>query len=110
MHSEEKTKIEFEIRRMGDCGGGWSPLLMASQSAGVFSLPPPYHSSRVHMHEQIYKLSTLIKVIAHIVGTLGFADNYMNNLIDIYIIIPLWFFFFFIFKNSSPKFQKRIFL
>ena len=74
--------------------------------------PPPSLPllSSTHEHEQIYKLSTLIKVIAHIVGTLGFADNYMNNLIDIYIIIPLWFFFFFIFKNSSPKFQIRIFL
>ena len=76
MHSGEKTKIEFEIRRMGDCGEeGGSRLLMASQSAGVFSLAPPtYHSSRVHMHDQIYKLSTLLN---H--RTLGFVENYINN-------------------------------
>ena len=38
----------FEIRRMGDCGG-WSPLLMASQSAGVPASPllttPPKNTS-----------------------------------------------------------------
>ena len=28
---------------------------MASQSAGVSSLPPTYQESQVHMHQQIYK-------------------------------------------------------